>query len=168
MKRLTQLILVMILCFTIEAKAQITKIETYTEHVKDFSSTQKDEINMLFFGTVPKIFISETGKEILLWADKGSFKTVELNYQQIEQLKNAELLKSYKTVEVISLNIEKGKAFKFDDSYLAGFPNLKYLLINSSDGISVEEVKQLLADLLSSSALSNQIQVIINKTNTSS
>ncbi len=164
MKRSIQIILVLCFCFTLAAKAQITKIDTYSNKIKGLSAAQKDELDLLFFGSVPKIFISEEGKSIMLWPEKGSVKTVELNYKQIQHLKDESLSISYKSVEVISIDIQKDKAFRLDDSYLSKFPNLKYLLISSSDEISMEEIKSILRDL----SASNQLEVLFHKINASS
>lgn len=168
MKRSIQILFILCFCFTLGLKAQITKIDTYSNKIKGLTTSQKDDLELLFFGTVPKIFISQEEKPIILWAEKGPVSAIELNYKQIAALKNGNLSNSFKSVEVISLAVEKSKSFTFDDSYLTYFPNLKYLLINCKGELSIDEVKILLGNLKSSSSVSKDIEVIINETRTSS
>ena len=158
----------MCFCFVFGAQAQITKIDTYSNKIKGLSAAQKDGLDLLFFGSVPKIFISEQGKSIMLWTEKGSVKTVELNYKQIQQLKDESLSISYKSVEVISVTLEKGKSLELDESYISNFPNLKYLLINCPGKLTNDDVKSLLGNLTSSSSVSKDLEVILNETSTSS
>jgi len=141
-------------------KAQITKIDTYSNKIKDLSKADREAIDNLFFGPISRIQLNESRDPSVLWEEEGTVKGVELNSNLISQLKNISHSKPFATAQVLAIKWEKGKDLNIGEDNLMLFGKLKYILIKSYDPISIDELKTLLKDLISSEKISNDIEIV--------
>lgn len=163
MKRSIQTTLVMCLCFVFGAQAQITKIDTYSNTIKNSSANDRESLDNLFFGPVSRIQLNDSEKPTFLSKDEGSVKAIELNSNLISQLKNTSFSNSFKSAEVIAIQWKKGDGLILDADHLIQLKSLKYILIKSYDDQSIDEIKTLFKDLMSSESVSDQIKIVYYK-----
>jgi len=156
MKKITQIILVLCLCISLKGQAQITKIDTFSDKIKNLTAVDRERIETLFFGLSPRFQIQGANSQ----AEKRPVKIVELNDEYIDQLKNINFSGQFQEAEVISIAYKKGHVLPLTPEHLLQFKNLKYILIRSFDNISVDELKDVLKELFSSSLVSDQIEII--------
>lgn len=163
MKRSIQIIMILCFCFTLGANAQITKIDTYNNTIKNLSVSERDVLDNLFFGPVSRMQFNDSEKPTFLAKEDGSVKGIELNSNQTNQLKDTNFSGSFKSAEVISIQFKKNDVLILNADHLNQFKNLKYILVKSYDNLSVEELKALFKDLMSSDNVSDQIKIVYYK-----
>jgi len=158
-----RLVFLLCLCFALKAQAQLTKVEMYTDKVKSLSDTEKEKLESLLFGPVPQLQFKENGDPIFVWENEGPVKAIAISFNEIGVLKNVKFASSFKTTEVIGINWEKGKPLPLKPDDLKQFKSLRYIVIKSMESISIDELKKLLNELISSKETSGQVEILYLK-----
>lgn len=163
MKKLSQIIMVVCLLFAFGAKAQITKIDTYSNMIKNLSANERESLDKLFFGPVSRIQLNESEKPTFLSKEAGIVKGIDLNSNLISQLKDTNLSNSFKSAEVMVIQWKKGDELILDADHLIQLKSLKYIIIKSYDDQNIQEIKMLFKNLISSENVSDQIKIVYYK-----
>lgn len=150
-------------CFAFKLQAQITKVDDYQKKIGSLKIEEKEDMEFLFFGPVSQLNFSGTEKPVFTWQEQGPVKKIEMDWNQIDQLKNEQFLNSFKTVTTISIFLEKEKTLPLTVAHLSQFKNLKYLLIKGYDQVEIDKLKELLKVLMNDEGVSSQLEIIYMK-----
>ena len=155
----------MCFCFVLGAQAQITKIDTYSNRISSLSDDEKKKMDFLFFGLANRSQINDLENAITA---SGPVRVLELNYNDIDKLKDQKHSNSFQKIRVISINWEKGKLLDLKEEDLKDFLVLKYILIKGYESMTKEELKSLFSKLSSSEEISDEVEIIYYKMNPAS